>query len=120
MPYREGFTQLRAPFKEDSDALADIAKEAEDYGVSAGEFLAMLGVAWSKARRGQWNPLWPGGMIYGSGGTPPSFPHSSQQYSQAQETDDQRKQREETERKRKEEEERRRKVRLAAARAELE
>lgn len=108
MPYKEGFIRLHAPFREDSEALADIGKEAEDYGISPGEFLAMLGVAWSKAKRGQWNPLWPvqQPVFYaGNGTTPFSAPI---QNGHVQETDEQRGQREE--------EEKLKKRRLAAAR----
>jgi hypothetical protein len=82
------------------EAWKTLQREAADYGVTEGELISLLAIAWTKLRKGELTLFWPVGGAASTNGTSEQPPEKSQ-------AEDEQEQRE------------RKEARLAAARAAL-
>jgi hypothetical protein len=60
MAQKADWTYWKTGLHQDSEALADLDTLAQELGVSRAEATRFLVVAFSKAKRGEWNPLFSG------------------------------------------------------------
>lgn len=65
MAQRPDYTYWKTGLHQDSNALADLDTLAKELGVSRAEANRFLIVAFSKAKRGEWNPLFSGFQAQG-------------------------------------------------------
>jgi len=55
---KEGWTYITTGLPDDSEALADLQRLANELGVTKAEANRLLLIAYSKASRGEWSQLW--------------------------------------------------------------
>jgi hypothetical protein len=55
---KDGWTYITTGLPDDSEALADLQRLADELGVTRAEANRLLLIAYSKASRGEWSQLW--------------------------------------------------------------
>lgn len=55
---KDGWTYITTGLPDDSEALADLQRLADELGVTKAEATRLLLIAYSKASRGEWSQLW--------------------------------------------------------------
>ncbi len=55
---KDGWTYITTGLANDSEALADLQRLADELGVTKAEATRFLLIAYSKASRGEWSQLW--------------------------------------------------------------
>ncbi len=55
---KDGWTYITTGLPDDSEALADLQRLADELGVTKAEANRLLLIAYSKASRGEWSQLW--------------------------------------------------------------